>query len=73
MTGVVRALETLIDEKQQVLNMLTRVCQTADRLIDCLNEFAPEYPQACSEYYQELDTALAAVEAAGYLQRRGSP
>jgi hypothetical protein len=71
--GTAEHLAQLITERETARRLLARVCQSADRLLDCLNEFAPDYPQACSEYYQALDTDLAAAEAAGCFRRRASP
>ena len=32
-----------------------------DRLSRCQDEFYPEYPGSCSEYHDELDTAILAL------------
>jgi hypothetical protein len=71
--GTMAAMEALIEEKFDVLTCLAGIATRADELLDCLNEFAPEYPQACSEYCQALDDALARGEAAHYFTRKGQP
>lgn len=39
-----------------------RIVGAAEGLLKCLYEFAPEYPQACSEHVEELESSLAALD-----------
>lgn len=39
-----------------------RLVRAWDRLCDCVNEFEPEYPEACGEYQQALDDTIAALK-----------
>jgi hypothetical protein len=70
MGGAMAAMETLIEEKFDVLTCLAGIATRADELLDCLNEFAPEYPKACNECAEALDAALARGEASHYFTRK---
>ena len=48
---------------------LEKVCRASDKLLDCLNEFAPEYPQACAECAEYLDDVLDQAARAGEYDR----
>ena len=61
------------EERNHFLGRLQRVCRVSDRLLDCLNEFAPDYPQACSDWARELDTELDATAYAGHYERSAVP
>jgi len=41
-----------------VTDLAVKVGAAWDRLARCQDEFYPEYPGACSEYHDELDTAV---------------
>lgn len=41
-----------------VEDLARKVTAAWDRLARCQDEFYPEYPGACSEYHDELDTAI---------------